>query len=121
MTTALLESDITQEQLITVTERAAEEVRKILRSQELSPETYLRLGVKGGGCSGLSYTIGFADTPSEGDRVHEEHGVRIVVDPKSAMFIEGIELGFQSSIMGRGFTFENPKAERTCSCGSSFS
>lgn len=119
MSTATLEQET--EELIRVTERAAEEVKKILDDQELSPETYMRLGVKGGGCSGLSYTIGFADKPSEGDHVHEEHGVRIVIDPKSAMFIQGIEVGFQSSIMGRGFTFENPNAERSCGCGSSFS
>ncbi|MBI2194644.1 MAG: iron-sulfur cluster assembly accessory protein [Planctomycetes bacterium] len=107
--------------MITVTERAAQEVRRILRDQKLPENTCLRLGVKGGGCSGLSYTIGFADAPADGDHVHEEHGLRILIDPKSALFIEELEFGFQESLLGRGFVFNNPKAKRSCGCGKSFS
>ena len=106
---------------ITITERAAREVRKIMNDQGLSPETYLRLGVKGGGCSGLSYTIGFADTPTGGDEVYEQYGIRVVVDPKSHMFMDGVEFGFEESIIHRGFKFENPQAKKSCSCGTSFS
>jgi len=107
--------------MISVTETAAQEVKRIIQDQGLAEEVYLRLGVKGGGCSGISYTIGFADSPDDGDEVHEEHGVRVLVDPKSALFMDGLELGYQKSLMERGFVFNNPNAERSCSCGKSFS
>mgnify|MGYP001174316355 CR=1 FL=1 len=106
---------------IAVTERAANEVKRVLNEQGLQEDTYLRLGVKGGGCSGLSYTIAFTESPSEDDHVLEEHGIRVLVDPKSIQFMDGIEFGFEESIVHRGFVFNNPQAERSCGCGSSFS
>jgi iron-sulfur cluster assembly protein len=103
-----------------LTARAADQVRKLMQENKL-PETYgLRLGVKGGGCSGLSYVLGFDAAARPTDHVFEKEGVRIFVDPKSLFYISGTVLDFSDGLNGRGFTFNNPKATRTCGCGSSF-
>ncbi len=106
---------------ITLTERAARQVVKI-RADNNIPETHaLRVGVKGGGCSGLSYVLGFDGETKASDVVLEQHGVTIRIDPKSLFFISGTQLDYEDGLNGKGFVFNNPKATRTCGCGSSFS
>ena len=84
-------------------------------------ETYfLRVGVKGGGCSGLSYELGFDNIPQEGDNIVEDNGVKIAVDKKSFLYLFGTELDFSDGLNGKGFQFINPNASRTCGCGESF-
>ena len=103
-----------------LTERAVAEVRKIME-QNTIPETYgLRVGVKGGGCSGLSYKLGFDADQRDGDKVLEHAGIRMFVDPKSLFYLMGCEIDFTDGLNGRGFVFNNPNAEKTCGCGSSF-
>lgn len=106
---------------ITLTERAAQEVKTILEQQNLSPETtYLRMGVKGGGCSGFSYALDLTETKTEQDEEFDSHGVKVVCDPKSYLYLNGTTLDFKDEVMGRGFVFNNPNATHTCGCGSSF-
>ena len=107
--------------MINITEEAAKEVERILEKEELPDTTFLRLGIKGGGCSGLSYTFAFAESSSLDDVVVEAHGVKLVVDKKSFEFMDGMELGFEKTVMRSGFTFNNPNAARSCGCGTSFS
>jgi iron-sulfur cluster assembly protein len=103
-----------------LTEKAIAEVRKIMEQNSI-PETYgLRVGVKGGGCSGLSYTLGFDADQREGDKVLESQGIRMFVDQKSLFYLMGCEIDFTDGLNGRGFTFNNPNAQKTCGCGSSF-
>lgn len=107
--------------MIGVTERAAKEVARIIAEQKLPEGTALRVGVKGGGCSGFSYTLGFDDSVSEVDQVSEVAGVRVVCDPKSFLYLNGTEIDFEDNLMGRGFKFGNPNAAKSCGCGESFS
>ena len=107
--------------MIGVTERAAKEVARIITEQKLPEGTALRVGVKGGGCSGFSYTLGFDDTLSEVDQISEVAGVRVVCDPKSFLYLNGTEIDFEDNLMGRGFKFGNPNAAKSCGCGESFS
>jgi len=106
--------------LITLTERATKEIRRIVDEQKLPAATALRVGVKGGGCSGFSYTLGFDDQISEVDQVTEVEGVRVVCDPKSFLYLNGTQIDFEDNLMGRGFKFGNPNASKTCGCGESF-
>jgi iron-sulfur cluster assembly protein len=107
---------------IELTERAAREVKTIIDQQKLDAEkTYLRLGVKGGGCSGFSYTLDLTENKGENDEEWMLHDVKIICDPKSFIYLEGTTVDFKDEIMGRGFTFSNPNATHTCGCGSSFS
>ncbi len=111
----------TEQAGITLTERAAAEVKTILEQQNLAPDaTYLRLGVKGGGCSGFSYALDLTETKSEQDKEWEQHGIRIICDAKSVMYLGGTVLDFKDELMGRGFVFNNPNATHSCGCGSSF-
>ncbi len=105
---------------IIVTERAAQEVGKIKAQNNIAESHALRLGVKGGGCSGLSYVLAFDDQIKERDIVLEKHGVKIVVDQKSMFYLSGTTLDFTDGLNGRGFVFNNPQATKTCGCGSSF-
>jgi len=107
--------------VITITERAVQEVRRIIAEQKLPEATALRVGVKGGGCSGFSYTLGFDDRVSDVDQVSEVEGVRVVCDPKSFLYLNGTQIDFEESLMGRGFKFGNPNAAKSCGCGESFS
>ena len=107
--------------MILLTERARKEVLRILKEQNLPVGTALRVGVKGGGCSGFSYTLGFDDQVAETDQIEERDGVRVVCDPKSFLYLSGTEVDFEESLMGRGFKFGNPNASKTCGCGESFS
>jgi iron-sulfur cluster assembly protein len=105
---------------ITFTAKALEEIRKI-RTQNSIPDGYgLRIGVKGGGCSGMSYTLGFDAQTRENDRVLDLDDVQIFIDTKSMFYLMGVTLDFSDGLMGRGFTFNNPNATKTCGCGSSF-
>lgn len=105
-----------------LTERAAQEVKTILEQQNLDPgRTYLRLGVKGGGCSGFSYSLDLTETCSDMDEQFEEFGIKMICDPKSYLYLNGTTLDFKDEMMGRGFVFNNPNATTSCGCGSSFS
>ena len=81
----------------------------------------LRVGVKGGGCSGFSYILDLTESKKETDEIFEQHGIRIICDPKSLLYLNGVTINFRDEIMGRGFVFDNPNASGTCGCGSSFS
>ena len=113
-------SPTTQSSLVTLTEEAVVEVRRLMDVQDLT-EGGLRLGVKGGGCSGLSYTINFDDKIGEFDTVCEQDGVKVIVDAKSAIYLEGMQLDYQKDLVSGGFKFINPNASKTCGCGESFS
>ena len=133
---------------VTVTESAAREVASIIKQQDLDPQkTHLRVGVKGGGCSGFSYLLDLTENQRDSDEIWEyefaldgaEHGdgkdeqdtpavegngtfaVRIICDPKSYLYLNGTVIDFKDEMMGRGFVFSNPNASSTCGCGSSFS
>ena len=107
---------------VQVTERALERIRAAMEKENVSPEQGgLRLGVQGGGCSGLSYNIRFDTQPRERDRVFNFGGVRIFVDPKSFIYLGGMILDYENSLMKQGFNFINPNSSRSCGCGSSFS
>ncbi len=106
---------------ITLTEKAASEVKKIIQDQNLGDATVLRVGVVGGGCSGFSYSLKFAEDADEAlDAKYDCHGVKLVVDKKSALYLDGTTVDFHDGIDKRGFTFENPNAVKSCGCGSSF-
>lgn len=105
---------------VTITPRAAQEIRKI-KSENNIPETHaLRLGIKGGGCSGMSYVLAFDEKPRQGDKVFSIEGLTVHVDAKSLFYLSGTTLDFSDGLNGRGFVFNNPNAARTCGCGSSF-
>ncbi len=106
--------------LIALTPEAVEEVKRLLSTESHPEGTALRLGVKGGGCSGLSYSLGF-DAPKENDHLLEQVGVQVTMDRKSAIYLKGLEVHYQSGLEGKGFVFRNPNASNTCGCGESFS
>ena len=106
--------------MLQLTERAAKEVKKIVTEQSMPAETMLRVGVTGGGCSGFSYNLQFDTQSADGDQIVELHGVKVVVDPKSFLYLDGTQVDFQDGLNGRGFTFSNPNASSTCGCGTSF-
>jgi iron-sulfur cluster assembly protein len=105
-----------------LTETAAREIKKIIEEQALpADQTRLRVGVKGGGCSGFSYMLDLTEEPkTENDEEMDSHGVKILVDMKSYLYLNGVEIDFKDEVMGRGFVFKNPNATSTCGCGSSF-
>lgn len=106
---------------VTLTERAAEEVKRIMDSQKIDEGSVLRVGVTGGGCSGFSYALGFDKSYDAAiDSKYDCHGVPVVVDRKSALYLEGTTVDFYDGIERRGFTFDNPNAVKSCGCGSSF-
>ena len=105
-----------------VTDRAVKRIRIAMAKEGVSPEEGgLRLGVLGGGCSGLSYSIKFDTRPRERDRIYEFDGVRVFVDPKSFLYLHGMTLDYEETLMRQGFNFINPNSSRSCGCGSSFS
>lgn len=105
---------------IQVTEKAAQQV-KTVQAREGKSESFLRLSVVGGGCSGLSYKLSFEDAPAEKDLNFDFNGVKVIVDPKSILFLKGMVLDFTDGLSGQGFVFNNPNAKQSCGCGSSFS
>ena len=105
---------------ITVTEKAKKEILRIMQNNNV-PENYgLRVGVKGGGCSGLTYTLNFDGDEKTGDTIIESDNVKLFVDGKSLFYLMGTELDFSDGLNGRGFIFNNPNAAKTCGCGESF-
>ena len=110
----------TQAPVITLTEAAIKEVKRLINVQGIT-EGGLRLGVKGGGCSGLSYTINFDEKIGPHDQVYDFDGVKVIVDAKSAIYLQGTQLDYQKDLMSGSFKFVNPNANKTCGCGESFS
>jgi iron-sulfur cluster assembly protein len=105
-----------------LTPTAAKEIHHIIKEQELDAEKVcLRVGVKGGGCSGFNYLLDLTESRKDTDEVFEQHGIRIIVDPKSLLYLNGATVDFKDEVMGRGFVFNNPNATSSCGCGSSFS
>jgi len=108
--------------MVTVTDSAARAILEAMNEEGLAPEkAYLRVAVKGGGCSGLSYELGFTMEKQVGDVEVEKDGVRVLVDLKSQIYLAGTTLDFSSGLNGKGFVFSNPNATGTCGCGESFS
>src|SRR5262245_20230735 len=101
--------------MILLTETAAREIRTIIKEQELDAEKIrLRVGVKGGGCSGFSYVLDLTESQKDHDEVFEQHGIRVVCDPKSLLYLNGTTIDFRDEISQRGFLFQNPNATTTC-------
>src|SRR5437762_4807203 len=107
---------------IQVTDRALAKIKVAMAKEGISPEQGgLRLGVQGGGCSGLTYNIRFDTQPRERDRIFQYGDVRVFVDPKSFIYLHGMTLDYQETLMQQGFVFVNPNSTKSCGCGSSFS
>ena len=105
----------------TLTPKAAEKIKKIFAEQQMPEGSCLRVGIKGGGCSGFSYMLDVTDKPAADDEVYESNGVRVVTDPKSSLYLSGTEVDYEDSLLKGGFIFNNPNAKRSCGCGASFS
>jgi iron-sulfur cluster assembly protein len=115
-------SDVTFESAeIKVTPKALYQLNKLKEENNIPKEFGLRVGVKGGGCSGFSYHMGFDKSPGEGDAIIETDELKIFIDGKSLFFLTGCELDFSDGLNGKGFVFNNPNATKTCGCGQSFS
>jgi iron-sulfur cluster assembly protein len=106
---------------ISLSSTAAKEIKSIVEKQGLAETVALRVGVKGGGCSGFSYVLDLTEAPAENDEIMESNGIKIYSDRKSYLYLNGTEIDFKDGIMERGFVFKNPNATHTCGCGSSFS
>jgi iron-sulfur cluster assembly protein len=106
--------------MIEVTESAREQARRLMAESGVEG-SFIRVGVQGGGCSGLMYDLDFDSKEKEGDKVFEDNGVKIVVDKKSFLYLVGTTLDYSGGLNGKGFMFKNPNADRTCGCGESFS
>jgi len=108
--------------MITISETAKRHIFDIMREENLPTDRFnLRVGVKGGGCSGLSYVMDFDDTITENDEVVDLENLKVVIDKKSVLYLFGTELQYSSGLNGKGFQWVNPNASRTCGCGESFS
>jgi iron-sulfur cluster assembly protein len=107
--------------MIRVTERAKEKALELMQKENKSTGSFIRVGVEGGGCSGLTYKLEFDSSQRPDDKVFEDKGVKIVCDKKSFLYLVGTELDFTDGLNGKGFLFNNPNASRTCGCGESFS
>lgn len=103
---------------IDITASAAQEITR-QRDKRETPNASIRIGVRGGGCTGFSYVFEWAETPRATDHVIEQHGVSVVIDPKSMVYLRGLQLDFVRSMMGHGFKFNNPNAKGNCGCGES--
>jgi iron-sulfur cluster assembly protein len=107
--------------MVTLSEKALNHILELMASEDISPDTHnLRVGVKGGGCSGLSYTMDFDDSITEMDEVVDLNVIKVVIDKKSVLYLFGTELTYSDGLNGKGFAWENPNASRTCGCGESF-
>ena len=110
---------------VKLTEAATTQLKELMvkeiKSNNLNEDAGLRLMVVGGGCSGFSYKMGFDENISEQDKIMDIDGVKLVIDEKSGLYLEAVEVDFQDNLMGKGFVFNNPNASGTCGCGSSFS
>lgn len=107
------------EQILTITEAAGLQIQDMMKEHE-ETGAFLRISIKGGGCSGLSYGMGFDHDPKDEDIHFEQHGLKILVDKESAPILKGVIIDYKQSLMGGGFTIDNPNAIASCGCGSSF-
>lgn len=107
--------------MITVSEEAKQHALELIKAENRPADSFIRVGVEGGGCSGLSYKLEFDNVQKEGDQVFEDKGIKIVCDRKSFLYLVGTELQYSGGLNGKGFVFNNPNAARTCGCGESFS
>ena len=107
--------------MITITDKAKEKIGHLMQDGAMGEDYFLRVSVKAGGCSGLSYNLDFDNDVKTGDQFFEDKGIKIVLEKKSFLYLAGTELDFTDGISGKGFNFINPNASRTCSCGESFS
>jgi iron-sulfur cluster assembly protein len=105
---------------ITITDRALQEIREIKIKNNIPEASGLRVGVKGGGCSGYTYVLGFDGESKPNDKIFDIQDIKVYVDPKSLFFLSGTQLDFSDGLNGRGFVFNNPNAQKTCGCGNSF-
>lgn len=105
---------------IKVTNKAAKEIKRIIAENSVGSDLGLRVGIKGGGCSGFSYNIAFDSFNKTGDKTIESNGIKLFVDLKSYIYLVGTEIDFSDGLNGKGFTFNNPNATNTCNCGTSF-
>lgn len=106
--------------MVTITENAKNQAIRLIESEGYEKDSFIRVGVKSGGCSGLSYELKFDNVLTENDKVIEDNGTKVVVDKKSILFLAGTTLDYQGGLNGKGFVFINPNASRTCGCGESF-
>jgi iron-sulfur cluster assembly protein len=107
--------------MITITEPAKVKLEELIKEQNLDTTYFLRVGVKGGGCAGLSYVMDFENELQEGDQEFEDRGIKIVCNKKSLLYLVGTELQYSGGLNGKGFEWHNPQSSRTCGCGQSFS
>ena len=105
--------------MVTLSDRAATEVKGLLEQQQ-KPDAMLRVFVAGGGCSGFQYGMSLEEEASEGDQTFDINGVKVIIDPRSAQYMEGAEIDYVDSMMGGGFKIDNPQAASSCGCGQSF-
>jgi len=106
--------------MLTISEKAAAKVKDLISSREGLKDPGLRVRVVAGGCSGMSYQLDLADGANPDDAVYEAHGVKVIVDGKSDLYLAGVEIDFKENLMGSSFTFNNPNAQGSCGCGESF-
>ncbi|MBT2591297.1 iron-sulfur cluster assembly accessory protein [Pedobacter sp. ISL-68] len=107
--------------MITITDKAKDKIDHLMQDSEMGSDYFLRVSVKGGGCSGLSYNLDFDNEEQKGDQFFEDRGIKIALDMKSFLYLAGTELDFTDGLNGKGFNFINPNASRSCGCGESFS
>ena len=107
--------------MLAVTEKAAREIKTIMKDQNIPESFGIRVGIVGGGCAGLNYSLQFEPEPNEGEKVFESNCVKLFCDIKSYLYLQGTSLDFSDGLNSRGFVFNNPNAHNTCGCGSSFS
>lgn len=107
--------------MITITDKAKGKIDQLMEESQMDTTYFLRVSVKGGGCSGLSYNLDFDNEEKPGDQFFEDRGIRIALDMKSFLYLAGTELDFSDGLNGKGFNFNNPNASRSCGCGESFS
>jgi iron-sulfur cluster assembly protein len=118
---SIMSDTTTSSDIVIISEAAAREIKSIVEQQGLDKDKVrLRVGVKGGGCSGFSYLLDLTETQKDSDEEFEQHGIKVIVDPKSMLYLGGVTVDFKDEIMGRGFVFNNPNATSSCGCGSSF-
>lgn len=108
------------EEAVILTERAVNQVKKIKTDENIPDDQFLRVGVKGGGCSGMSYILGF-DHKNDFDEILNREGIKVIVDKRHLIYLGGTVIDFKDGLDARGFTFQNPRASTTCGCGTSFS
>ncbi len=106
--------------IFTLTAKAKTQLTRLMEEEKCSEDHFLRVSVKGGGCSGLTYDLDFDNTILDWDEISEDQGMKLVIDKRSLLYLLGTELDFTEGLNGKGFQFTNPNASRTCGCGESF-